>query len=102
MESLIVRIESRKEWEKVAKKAISLGYIWNGGETTSMTKDMYDEFGLIEKKDIFLFLYGDDAINNASTGHKGILVWGTFVEDTKYWVVEKKKLPVLSAKEFLK
>lgn len=103
MNSLIVRINSRKEWKKVAKKAISLGYIWNGGETTALTKDIYDDYGLNEEEDVFLFLYGDDTRFNMSTGKKGTLVWGTNIgtEGTNHWSVDEQELPEYTAEEFL-
>ena len=103
MESLIVRIESRKEWKKVAKKAISLGYIWNGGDTTALTNRIYNEFKLNEKEDVFLFLLGDSARNNTSTDKKGILMWDTCIdtESVDYYGVDDQDLPMLTAKEFL-
>lgn len=93
MMNYIVTVTSRKQWKKVAKKAIKLGYIWPGGDTKA-NSHIYDSWG---KSVYYLFLHGTKNLDSKNRS-KMQLVFSSRSEvgDEAYAKYER-----LDAKEFL-
>lgn len=93
MKNYIVKVTSRKQWKKVAKKALKLGYSWVDGDTKA-SSHIYEAMPI----DVFyLFLHGTKNLDSKSRG-KMQLSWYVNSEegDNRYDKYER-----LDAKDFL-
>lgn len=93
MKNYIVTVASRKQWKKVAKKAINLGYIWPDGDTKA-NSHIYDSWG---NSVYYLFLHGTKNLDSKNRSKMQLAFSSrSEVGDEAYAKYER-----LDAKEFL-
>lgn len=93
VKNYIVTVASRKQWKKVAKKAINLGYIWPDGDTKA-NSHIYDSWG---NSVYYLFLHGTKNLDSKNRSKMQLAFSSrSEVGDEAYAKYER-----LDAKEFL-